>query len=58
VDHPLLDTKTIATSKKIKEILNKKAVNVSFYNSNIRYKLLQHKINWQEILVTTTIDKH
>jgi hypothetical protein len=37
------------------------AVKVSFYSSryfDMHCKLLQHLINWKEILVTTTIDKH
>jgi hypothetical protein len=59
VDHSLLDTNDI--NKMIKKILNKMAVKVSFYNSryfDMHCKLLQHLINWKEILVTTTIDKH
>jgi hypothetical protein len=44
VSPSLFDTKTIDTSKKIQEILDKMAVNVSFYNSryfNMHCKLLQ-----------------
>ena len=61
VNNSLFDTKTIDTSKKIKEILDRMAVNVSFYNSryfDMYCKLLQHQINWQDILVTATIDKN
>ena len=59
MNHSLFDTKTNDISKMIKKILNKMAIQVSFYNSryfDMHCKLLQHKIDWQEIIVTTTID--
>ena len=59
MNHSLFDTKTNDISKMIKKNLDKMAIKVSFYNSryfDMHCKLLQHKINWQEIIVTTTID--
>jgi hypothetical protein len=61
VNHSLLDLRTNDISQMIKEILEKMAVNVSFYNRkyfDMHSKLLQHLIKRQEILATTTIDIH
>jgi len=54
----LFDTETNDISKMIVEILNIIAVNVRFYNSryfDMHCKLFQHKISWQEIIVTTKL---
>ena len=55
----MFDTETNDISKMIKEILNIIAVNVRFYTTvdilTCIVKLLQHKINWQEIKVTTKL---
>ena len=59
VSNSLFDTETIDISKMIKEILNIIAVNVRFFTTvdilTCIVKLFQHKINWQEILVTTKL---